>query len=1569
MSRTPDILMLGSLFAALGCSTDPLLQSTTAALTSAQQSVLGFESPAQDWSAPVSIGTSNTASEGAHSASLVPNGWTEVKSVALGSLGPVATSVSYDIFLPQAASWGETRMIVTLPSRGFYWQELGSQSLVGMPDGSFRTVTFPLPASLVTALDATYSDLQLHIIINAPTFSAPYLLDHVNIAGSGGGGTPPPSAGSMLSITVPRGVPLSSAFISATQRLQIDDQVTLAQSGQLPTIASLGSGGAELGSKVFAYTNVVSLADVTLRSSAHVVGSVTTAGRIHPQDGVIVDGARNEGAQVTPVTTSWTVNFPASSAATVVAGPDGPLTPIAPGAYGGIDVRSRGRVSLSAGTYFLGYFNTEPQAEIQLDTSRGAIFLYVRDSFTYKGAFTTVAGAEGKLLVGYFGTPAAFLQAPFVGTMVAPNALVQIERPDSGQHKGTFFGAQIEAFSNASIGFLPFDFSFICPRGDTDKDGVSDCTDLCFKDPLKTTPGICGCGKAETDSDGDGSPNCVDECPNDPSSQRAGICGCGGSAAPAGTPCDDGVCRGVFACNGSGQCGDPNQCVPVPGCVSKFFQGKYYWFCPGPMSWVGALAACRGNQTALAQIDSDAENTFVASNLRGASAWIGANDRLVETQWRWARVSTESGDRLWMGTTSGSRYFARYTDWAAGSPSAGLQRCASISAAGPWTNVDCDLTGGFVCEVPTDRTVTITKDPPKTCQILGIPCETPQTSAECTTEADVFGSLTKDQLFANADACNQACQDNGSDSQQCADACQGPLAPPPAGSTCPSPEFTDQEGAACALASVTNPPQACSQDSDCPSGLSCGFYYPCRAASNDAACTGLTASDDSNAGDASKVCGTPVEGCPKIDDANFPQLCSETELCGDLSQTVSDPFGDGNDLSPEEFVPEREFPAPDSPSQTQPYADQSNPCNGPCTRDQSHPWCTLGMADTLTDRPSQQPDKPGRSDGSLVSFDFDPKLRLDHTLTIGPFGIPDLDVGAEAGFSASVTLNLPANINVTSNILDAHADLEAKNCSVSSDLALSVFGQDFLPLIEQAFGSQAEFGIPAKLPSDDRQAACEKAFSTFRTAGNRAKKALRDAVELIKQYRARVANDATNTADNFSQALCSQIVGSPPRGFPPGNCATESPEQTINRFIEYYRRTVLGFAGSDGAGSQLLGLTEAADAFANIDSGALQMQHPFTLYDFQKDEESSLFSSQFFVGPIPVNLELLATMHYGARISANVDFSPGLVVQQMLINGSDDAAQEVAYVQVDGTPDAGAGLALFAGIGFSINSLTAKIGIESALSLGEIHVPAHAGAGVGLGSTNDQRDPPADVAPFVTGVNLIPAKRYVADLRYDAGLAIKLRNILSGDIAAKLKLKFTFFSKTWRKTLLNFKGFCAGSADADLGSPCDLTLVSLAGSTDAAKGPFPWGEVRSEMPFPELAPLTGSAPRGTGTVNQSVVAAFFYDSLCTCIDSSKAGETRECVRDGDCCAQTPICGVNPAGGKHECVACMGNTWVCTSDSECCSGLCFGLGANTTGVCQGFKVCNQTCTRNEECAFPLDCEQGFCNGPGTTCHVN
>ena len=91
---------------------------------------------------------------------------------------------------------------------------------------------------------------------------------------------------------------------------------------------------------------------------------------------------------------------------------------------------------------------------------------------------------------------------------------------------------------------------------DSDGDGTADCNDDCPNDPLKTAPGICGCGTPDTDSDGDGLADCIDPCP-----LLANL-------AP-GNACDDGNVNTINdVVNASCQCVGTlvgNDCNGVPG--------------------------------------------------------------------------------------------------------------------------------------------------------------------------------------------------------------------------------------------------------------------------------------------------------------------------------------------------------------------------------------------------------------------------------------------------------------------------------------------------------------------------------------------------------------------------------------------------------------------------------------------------------------------------------------------------------------------------------------------------------------------------------------------------------------------------------------------------------------------------------------------------------------------------------------------------------------------------------------------------------------------------------------------
>jgi hypothetical protein len=111
--------------------------------------------------------------------------------------------------------------------------------------------------------------------------------------------------------------------------------------------------------------------------------------------------------------------------------------------------------------------------------------------------------------------------------------------------------------------------------------------DLCPEDPLKTEPGLCGCGASDEDGDGDQTADCLDGCPNDPDKVAPGVCGCG--APDVDTDNDD-----TFNCE-DGCPNDPGKVAPgACGCGV-----------PDVDTDRDGLVTCEDNCPALANPDQD----------------------------------------------------------------------------------------------------------------------------------------------------------------------------------------------------------------------------------------------------------------------------------------------------------------------------------------------------------------------------------------------------------------------------------------------------------------------------------------------------------------------------------------------------------------------------------------------------------------------------------------------------------------------------------------------------------------------------------------------------------------------------------------------------------------------------------------------------------------------------------------------------------------------------------------------------------------------------------------------------
>ncbi len=458
-------------------------------LTPEQQAILGFERPTLDWSSPSGgLAESTTVTQGAKALAVTGAGWHEIDSVALSSLGSIKSNLGIDVLVPSAPGWGEIRVILIAPSLNMWWAELGSRSLTSLPVGQYSKVTFSLPPSVELALEGNYSDLRLKVVVNGPSLSSPYLLDNIDIADAPPPPPPPPPPPNVasFSLSTPSDVSVDDTFMAATHHLSYFSQARIGEIGEAPALANFGTTATYLQAEAKAYGNIYSTPSVQLDSKTLVQGFVKTAGTVSKQgvgtsDEPVVTGGIFNSTSVTSSVISWDVTWPDVSAGDLnfAAVPTTTDHVVAPGRYSSFNIHDRNRIFLSAGEYFFDSFNTEPQAE--LHATSGPVFIYVANSFTYKGKLVQDGGNFGQVLVGYLGTSDAFLQAPFLGTMVAPNATIKLERPTSGQHAGSFFGKGIEVASGQhTVLHVPFDFRGLCAVEGVEVEGF-DCDGLALE--------------------------------------------------------------------------------------------------------------------------------------------------------------------------------------------------------------------------------------------------------------------------------------------------------------------------------------------------------------------------------------------------------------------------------------------------------------------------------------------------------------------------------------------------------------------------------------------------------------------------------------------------------------------------------------------------------------------------------------------------------------------------------------------------------------------------------------------------------------------------------------------------------------------------------------------------------------------------------------------------------------------------------------------------------------------------------------------------------------------------------
>lgn len=1500
------LLMLTSLLY-VGCSDEKtsslsqraahLTGGAPAALTLENARVFGFESAA-DWS-NVST-TSATHSQGAFSAAVNVNSWTEVQSIPLSSPGGVASQMSVDVLIPEQISWGSVKLIAKIPSAGLHYLEVGSVDISALPLNSFNTLEFTLPANLVAALNGTYSDLQFTIVFNAPPTSAPYLLDNLQILSDGSNpdtgvdtstdtdtATDSVVSGTFKTFTfqTPKSVRRDRVMISATERLDVNDRVLLGHANDgIVEVCSFDGGGTQFDAGLFAWANLISTGDVVLNADTKVVGFVKTNGTVSQQASATVYGGIIDGASLAPDTRTFSVLFPNVHRGdrTLERGRNLWLFP--GDSYNQMVIREGASIVLSrAGNYFFNELHADPGSKIYVKTLGGPVNIYVRNILEYKGKIVVYSGSPGAVMFGYLGTAPAYIKGPMTGSIIAPNGKIELRRPETGYHRGQFFGKEIEIYTDVPVRLLsyPWDDTIM---DDEDGDGVPYDSDDCNRDPNKSEAGICGCNVPDDDRDSDGMPDCEDECPDDPNHVTLGDCGCIGigDGLAVGSTCDDAACPGLGVCDENGVCQVEEDCAPEEGCVAKMDGEHTYWICGGttgtpvlPGSMDDAAAKCdNGRGRGLLTPGTYKDNHFLNVSLQNEGVtvpvWIGANDIASDGAWVWSDKGESTGIPFWEGGAAGQSVRGKYSAWLNGqSPGGGASENCAVAVVNPagggtvWDDVSCSESHVYVCEeykrhiggeelnggdvgmddiwdafegldgggLDEPRFV----DPNDT----DIDTETdtrPIYDDDCVqgTDSGMFGSWDEDDSQVAIDFIKlcEKCQDDVHNSDPnadintirtaCAGVCTGMVSIPDDNATC---LFDDEpitwiiendtdtahtnfellNSHKCRIA-VEYQDAECNADLECvplpgkpavPENVVCGISVaPPNCPLDESAavtrdCTGRGA-NGSPATDRASIgnirCGwtdTDTTREPNCLEYDATELCEGVKICsGDEADNGNiDPTQDpGSYLTDTEWDSEKDFPQDTSLDDD---TDTAYPDDPPCDDagwdcanvGTAHKWCHFKTQPLA----QQDPDgtRNGKS-GSKVSFNFDPSFELKYTAEPRIMNVTDFELSAAAEFIAQVKFNL-SKARGTLDLVKVQGSAAADTCGFETKASIEVMGMDFIDLWMDDEKQERMLGRFPKIAEGETDVTqvCRDTLANFDAAVDRAKKAMKDAQELIRQQK-NALEDASGYPKQMSAELCNQVLAEGvPEGFADDlSCETATTEDVIQAFINHYNKQVKEIT------TWRNNYTDAISDLANkltAEAGDTKTSWTKDLNIAAVEINEDIVSVQFFIGPLPCLLEVGAYISYG--VAGGLGFH--------LLNLGDGAANgdiELASASADITPYAGAGITLYVGVGFKINGFKASAGIEGAINLANVDVPFVLKAGLNLATSEDHRIPTIEGIPTSLHETIgSKLKKYHLSMNYTFYAGVVIQNILSGEIRVKIKLKFFFFSKTYRKTILKFK--------------------------------------------------------------------------------------------------------------------------------------------------------------------------------------
>ena len=293
-------------------------------------------------------------------------------------------------------------------------------------------------------------------------------------------------SGVQFFVTLPVGAGPSDLIAATSGDLRLAPNVTLIDEQGPTTVANAGPGVTAIGqnddlgdSAQGLVVDLVSAAPLTLDQNSEVTGFVVSSTQPSESHGARIDGKQWVFPQLFLADNTWSVTFPTTTQGDVQVGTHESRS-LTPGAYGNVSVDPNGTLTLAAGQYTFASLQAGPSALVQSDTTSAPLVVYVQTSLSLQSSISP-SGGPSTFLLGYAGNTDLRFSTAFAGTLVAPNAAVELSTlgggnggaaaTNQGQGKGStkkatagtasgyagaFFAASLDVDANNTVVHVPF---------------------------------------------------------------------------------------------------------------------------------------------------------------------------------------------------------------------------------------------------------------------------------------------------------------------------------------------------------------------------------------------------------------------------------------------------------------------------------------------------------------------------------------------------------------------------------------------------------------------------------------------------------------------------------------------------------------------------------------------------------------------------------------------------------------------------------------------------------------------------------------------------------------------------------------------------------------------------------------------------------------------------------------------------------------------------------------------------------------------------------------------------------